>query len=225
MSIPSYQSGLSRFSMDDDSGCESQDAEDTPLMKHAMSGKKIPCSYSPSPRMNEKRSNESVKTDALVCLVDLFGAKEKRKGNLGVDTTRKDIGDILDMVIVDGAKPWSDLHLYASHHMLKRNIMIFPCHSRIVGGITPGKNLSVLFSDLRLNDGPRYFGEDFDVEALCASFSRLSIAEMPTHDVYASNVLVFDDPPPSVGFFTPYHVATVSNVVEVMVIGAGTSTA
>ncbi|XP_044958119.1 uncharacterized protein LOC123409223 [Hordeum vulgare subsp. vulgare] len=117
MSIPSYQSGLSRFSMDDDSGCESQDAEDTPLMKHAMSGKKIPCSYSPSPRMNEKRSNESVKTDALVCLVDLFGAKEKRKGNLGVDTTRKDIGDILDMVIVDGAKPWSDLHLYASHHM------------------------------------------------------------------------------------------------------------
>lgn len=38
------------------------------------------------------------------------------------------------------------------------------------------ENLSVLFSDLRLNDGPRYFGEDFDVEALCASFSRLSIA-------------------------------------------------
>ena len=36
------------------------------------------------------------------------------------------------------------------------------------------ENLSVLFSDLRLNDGPRYFGEDFDVEALCASFSRLS---------------------------------------------------
>ncbi|KAI5000681.1 hypothetical protein ZWY2020_010640 [Hordeum vulgare] len=87
------------------------------------------------------------------------------------------------------------------------------------------ENLSVLFSDLRLNDGPRYFGEDFDVEALYASFSRLSIAEMPVHDVYPSNVLIFDGPPPSVGFFTPYHVAAVSNVVEVMVIGAGTSTA
>ena len=87
------------------------------------------------------------------------------------------------------------------------------------------ENLSVLFSDLRLNDGPRYFGEDFDVEALCASFSRLSIAETPTHDMYPSNVLVFDGPPPSVGFFTAYHVAAVSNVVEVMVIGAGTRTA
>ena len=84
------------------------------------------------------------------------------------------------------------------------------------------ENLSVLFSDLRLNDGPRYFGEDFDVEALCASFSRLSIAETPAHDVYPSNVLVFDGPPPSVGFFTPYHVTT---VVDVMVVGAGTSTA
>ncbi|KAI4996066.1 hypothetical protein ZWY2020_041164 [Hordeum vulgare] len=87
------------------------------------------------------------------------------------------------------------------------------------------ENLSVLFSDLRLNDGPRYFGEDFDVEALCASLSRISIADTPTHDVYPSNVLVFDDPPPSVGIFTTYHVATVSNVVEMMVIGAGTSTA
>ncbi|KAI5000140.1 hypothetical protein ZWY2020_004729 [Hordeum vulgare] len=84
------------------------------------------------------------------------------------------------------------------------------------------ENLSVLFSDLRLNDGPRYFGEDFDVEVLCASFSKLSIAEMPAHDVYPSNVLIFDGPPPSVGFFTPYHVAAVSNTVEVMVIGAGT---
>ncbi|KAE8815106.1 Endoglucanase 3 [Hordeum vulgare] len=47
---------------------------------------------------------------------------------------------------------------------------------------------------------------------------------MPAHDVYPSNVLVFDGPPPSVGFFTPYHVAAISNVVEVMVIGAGTNT-
>ncbi|KAI5007022.1 hypothetical protein ZWY2020_046970 [Hordeum vulgare] len=86
------------------------------------------------------------------------------------------------------------------------------------------ENLSVLFSDLRLNDGPRYFGEDFDIEALYASFSKLSIAETPAHDVYPSNVLVFDGPPPSMGFFTPYHVAAVSNVVEVMVIGADTST-
>ncbi|KAI5006412.1 hypothetical protein ZWY2020_033655 [Hordeum vulgare] len=87
------------------------------------------------------------------------------------------------------------------------------------------ENLSILFSDLRLNDGPRYFVEDFDVEALCASFSRLSIAEMPAHDVYPSNVLIFDGPPPSVGFFTPYHVVAVSNTVAVMVIGVGTSTA
>ncbi|KAE8786473.1 U-box domain-containing protein 39 [Hordeum vulgare] len=45
------------------------------------------------------------------------------------------------------------------------------------------ENLSILFSDLRLNDGPRYFGEDFDVEALRASFSRLYIAEMPAHGI------------------------------------------
>ncbi|KAI4973473.1 hypothetical protein ZWY2020_035734 [Hordeum vulgare] len=69
------------------------------------------------------------------------------------------------------------------------------------------------------------FREDLNVEGLCASFSRLSIAETPTHDVYPSNVLLFDSPPPFVGFFTSYHVATVSNVVEVMVIGAGTSMA
>ncbi|KAI4979902.1 hypothetical protein ZWY2020_016655 [Hordeum vulgare] len=93
--------------------------------------------------------------------------------------------------------------------------------SAVVAGM---ENLSVLFSDLCLKDGPHYFGEEFDTEALCASFSRLSIAEMPTHGVYPSNVLVFDNPPPSVGFFTPYHVVAVSNVVEVMVIGAGTST-
>ncbi|KAI5014843.1 hypothetical protein ZWY2020_056233 [Hordeum vulgare] len=80
-------------------------------------------------------------------------------------------------------------------------------------------------SDLRLNDCPRYFGEAYDVEALCASFSKLCIAETPAHDVYPSNVLIFDGPPPSVGFFTPFHVAAVSNAVEVMVIGAGTSTA
>ncbi|KAI5000295.1 hypothetical protein ZWY2020_004884 [Hordeum vulgare] len=87
------------------------------------------------------------------------------------------------------------------------------------------EKLKVLFSDLRLNDGPLYFGEDFDVEALCTSFSRLSIAETPTFDVYPGNVLIFNGPPTSPGFFTPYHVATVSNVVGVMVIGARTSTA
>ncbi|KAI4990594.1 hypothetical protein ZWY2020_038957 [Hordeum vulgare] len=87
------------------------------------------------------------------------------------------------------------------------------------------ENLSVLFSDLHLNDGPCYFGEAYDVEALYASFSRLFIAEMPAHDVYPSNVLIFDGPPPSVGFFTPYHVAAVPNAVEVMVIGVGTTTA
>ncbi|KAI4987114.1 hypothetical protein ZWY2020_019914 [Hordeum vulgare] len=87
------------------------------------------------------------------------------------------------------------------------------------------ENLNVLFSYLRLGNGPCYPGEDFDVEALCGSFSRLSIAETPTFDVYPSNVLVFDGPPSSAGFVTPYHVATVSNIMEVMVIGASTSTA
>ncbi|KAE8813312.1 endoglucanase 3 [Hordeum vulgare] len=87
------------------------------------------------------------------------------------------------------------------------------------------ENLSVLFSDVRLGSGPRYPGEDFDVEALCASFNRLSIAEMPTFNAYPNNVLVFDGPPSSVGLFTPYHVATISSVVELMVIGAGTSKA
>ncbi|KAI5015667.1 hypothetical protein ZWY2020_057057 [Hordeum vulgare] len=87
------------------------------------------------------------------------------------------------------------------------------------------ENLTVFFGDLRLNDGPRYFGKDFDVKALGASFSRLSITETPTFDVYPSNVLVFDGPPSSAGFFTPYHVATISNIVEVMVIGTGTCTA
>ncbi|KAI4988647.1 hypothetical protein ZWY2020_035887 [Hordeum vulgare] len=84
------------------------------------------------------------------------------------------------------------------------------------------ENLSVLFSDLRLNDGPRYFGEDLDVEALYAIFSRLSITETPTFNVYPSNVLVFDDPPSSAGFFTPYHVATVSNIVEDALTGLKT---
>ena len=118
--IPTYQSGSSRFNMDDDSGCESHDVEATPHTKHAKSGKKMPCSYSPSPRMNEKWSNESVKTDALVRMVDLFGAREKRKGNLGEDTTRKEIGDMMNMVIADGAKPGSDVHFYASYLMLER---------------------------------------------------------------------------------------------------------
>ncbi|KAI5014695.1 hypothetical protein ZWY2020_056085 [Hordeum vulgare] len=87
------------------------------------------------------------------------------------------------------------------------------------------ENLNVFFSDLRLNDSPRYFGEDYDVEALWVILNSLSIAEMPTHDVYPSNILIFDGPPLSVGLYTPYHVAAVSNAVEVMVIGAGTSTA
>ena len=61
--IPTYQGGSSRFNMDDDSGCESHDVEATPRTKRAKIGKKMPCSYSPSPRMNEKWSNESVKTE------------------------------------------------------------------------------------------------------------------------------------------------------------------
>ncbi|KAI4967945.1 hypothetical protein ZWY2020_010302 [Hordeum vulgare] len=84
-------------------------------------------------------------------------------------------------------------------------------------------NLSVLFSDLRLNDGPRYFGEDFDVEAPRQP-STVSIAEMLAHDAVPQNAFVFDGPPPQ-GFFTSYHVAAVSNIVEVMVIGSGTSMA
>ena len=71
-------------------------------------------------------------------------------------------------------------------------------------------NPSVLFSDLRLDDGPRYPGEDIDVDALCASFSRLSLAETRALDEYPSDVLVFDGPPSSTGCLAPYHVAVVS---------------
>ncbi|KAE8799360.1 hypothetical protein D1007_25297 [Hordeum vulgare] len=86
--IPTYKSGSSRFNMDDDSGCERHGVEATPRPKCAKSGKRMACSYSPSPRMNEKWSNETVKIDALVRMVDLFGAREKIKGNSGEDTTR-----------------------------------------------------------------------------------------------------------------------------------------
>ncbi|XP_044985715.1 uncharacterized protein LOC123453023 [Hordeum vulgare subsp. vulgare] len=118
VSIPTYQSGSSRFNMGDDPGCESHDVEGTPRPKRAKSGKKMPCSYSSSPRMNEKWSNEIVKTDALVRTVDLFGAREKIKGNSREDTIRKEIEDMMDMVIEDCAKPGSDVHFYASHIML-----------------------------------------------------------------------------------------------------------
>ncbi|KAE8821028.1 40S ribosomal protein S5-1 [Hordeum vulgare] len=57
------------------------------------------------------------------------------------------------------------------------------------------------------------------------NYDTLSLTETPTFNVYPTNVLVFDGPPLSAGFLTPYRVAIVSNVVEVMVIGAGTSTA
>ncbi|XP_044957209.1 uncharacterized protein LOC123408072 [Hordeum vulgare subsp. vulgare] len=120
--IPTYQSGSSCFN---DSRCESHDVEATPRPKRAKSGKKMPCFYSPSPRMNEKWSNETIKTDALVHMVDLFGAREKRKGNSREDRTRKEIGDMMDMMFEDGAKPGSDVHFYASILCWKRNIMIF----------------------------------------------------------------------------------------------------
>lgn len=63
------------------------------------------------------------------------------------------------------------------------------------------ENLSVLFGDPRLNDGPRYFGEDLDVDLLCACLSRLSLTETPEPDTYLSNVLVFDGPPSYTVFF------------------------
>ncbi|KAI5014869.1 hypothetical protein ZWY2020_056259 [Hordeum vulgare] len=86
-------------------------------------------------------------------------------------------------------------------------------------------NLNVLFSDLRHDDGPRYPGEDIDVDALCASFCRLSLAETPALDEYPSDVLIFDGPSSSAGCLASYHVVVVSNVVEVMVIDTGTSKA
>ncbi|KAI4980427.1 hypothetical protein ZWY2020_020912 [Hordeum vulgare] len=67
------------------------------------------------------------------------------------------------------------------------------------------------------------FTGDFDVEALCVSFSRLSLVETPAFDTYPSDVLVFDGPPSSAGRLALYHVVVVSNAVEVMVIGAGTN--
>ncbi|KAI5016728.1 hypothetical protein ZWY2020_006579 [Hordeum vulgare] len=86
-------------------------------------------------------------------------------------------------------------------------------------------NLSVLFINLRLDDGPRYPGEDINVDALCANFSRLSLTETPALDEYPNDVLIFDGSLSSTGCLAPHHVTVVSNVMEVMVISAGTSKA
>ncbi|KAI5015220.1 hypothetical protein ZWY2020_056610 [Hordeum vulgare] len=84
-------------------------------------------------------------------------------------------------------------------------------------------NLGVLFSDQRLDDEPHYLGEGIDIDVLCANFSRLSLEEVPAHDEYHSEVVVFDGPPSFAGCLAPHHVAVVTNLMEVMVIGAGTS--
>lgn len=84
-------------------------------------------------------------------------------------------------------------------------------------------NLGILFNDLRLDDEPRQLGEGIDIDALCASFSRLSLEDVPAPDEYPSEVLVCDDPPSSIGCLALHHAAVVSNLMEVIFIVAGTS--
>lgn len=84
-------------------------------------------------------------------------------------------------------------------------------------------NLGILFSNLRLDDEPRYLGEGIDIDALCATFSTLTLEEVPAQDEYPSEVLVFDGPPSSARCLAPHHVVVVSNLMKMTVIGSGTS--
>ena len=98
--IPTYQSGSSRFNMDDDSGCESHDVEATPRTKRAKIGKKMPCSYSPSPKMNEKWASEHAKNESFVHVVDLFDSRNKRDETQV--SARQEIHEMMAMVEEDG---------------------------------------------------------------------------------------------------------------------------
>uniref|UniRef100_A0A453IX17 Uncharacterized protein n=2 Tax=Aegilops tauschii subsp. strangulata TaxID=200361 RepID=A0A453IX17_AEGTS len=75
-------------------------------------------------------ASEIAKNKALVRLVQIFEAREKRVTNQSakeiVDPTRQEIQDVMAMVIADGAKPGSDEHFYASHLLLeKKNRDVF----------------------------------------------------------------------------------------------------
>ena len=75
---PSYQGDPSRISLEDDSGCDSHEGQVTPVQNWAKGGKKRACTYSPSPKMNDKWASENAKNEAFVRMVDIFGARDKR---------------------------------------------------------------------------------------------------------------------------------------------------
>lgn len=137
---PSYQGDPSRIILEDDSGCESQDCQVTPIQNRGKSGKKRASPYSPSPKMNDKWAGENAKNEAFVRMVDLFSARdkrdaeesardkreaeerarEKREPEESVDQTRQEIQHMMDMVEADGAKPGSDEHFYATFLFMEK---------------------------------------------------------------------------------------------------------
>ncbi|KAE8804100.1 hypothetical protein D1007_20064 [Hordeum vulgare] len=137
---PSYQGDPSRIILEDDSGCESQDCQVTPIQNRGKSGKKRASPYSPSPKMNDKWAGENAKNEAFVRMVDLFSARdkrdveesardkreaeerarEKREPEESVDQTRQEIQHMMAMVEADGAKPGSDEHFYATFLFMEK---------------------------------------------------------------------------------------------------------
>ncbi|KAE8795634.1 hypothetical protein D1007_29523 [Hordeum vulgare] len=137
---PSYQGDPSRIILEDDSGCESQDCQVTPIQNRGKSGKKRASPYSPSPKMNDKWAGENAKNEAFVRMVNLFSARdkrdaeesardkreaeerarEKREPEESVDQTRQEIQHMMAMVEADGAKPGSDEHFYATFLFMEK---------------------------------------------------------------------------------------------------------
>ena len=115
---PTYQGGPAQVDSEDDSGCECEHVQVTPLPNRVKSRKKRACPYS---RMV---ASEIAKNKALVRLVEIFEAREKRVTNQSakeiVDPTRQEIQDVMAMVIADGAKPGSDEHFYATFLFMEK---------------------------------------------------------------------------------------------------------
>ncbi|XP_044366908.1 uncharacterized protein [Triticum aestivum] len=121
---PTYQGGPAQVDSEGDSGSECEHVQVTHLPNRVKSRKKRACPYS---RMV---ASEIAKNKALVRMVEIFEAREKRVTNQCakeiVDPTRQEIHDMMAMVIADGAKPGSDEHFYASHLLLeKKNRDVF----------------------------------------------------------------------------------------------------
>ena len=86
--------------MDDESGYEGDKIEVTPCVNRAKDGKKRACSYSPSPKMNEKWASEHAKNESFVHVVDLFDSRNKRDETQV--SARQEIHEIMTMVEEDG---------------------------------------------------------------------------------------------------------------------------